>query len=123
MSKVDVSDLLSDPEFVDNVILINRTPRINGKGENTLVDQATNTIGSVQPISGRTMMKVPETMRAENLSSFWLRATIIAVAPGKYSSILVFKGFRFQVRHVYDWSVWGEGFTEGLCVAEVPAPL
>ena len=36
MSKIDVTELLTDPDFVDTIVLINRTPTVNTKGENVL---------------------------------------------------------------------------------------
>jgi hypothetical protein len=121
MSQIDVTELLSDPDFVDEVCLVTRVPFINSLGENTLKESNLKTVGCVQPASGRVIQRLPEALRVANMSSFWLKATIIASEPGKYSSILVFKGKRYQVQTVFDWSNWGEGYTEGTCVAEVPA--
>lgn len=121
MANLDVTELLSDPDFVDPVVLVNRVPFVNSLGENSLQESSLNTVGSVQPASGRTLQRLPEALRVANVSSFWLKATIIAAEPGKYSSILVFKGKRYQVQTVFDWSNYGEGYTEGTCVAELPA--
>lgn len=121
MGLVDVTELLTDPDFVDPVTLIDRQPFINSLGENTLRETSLDTVGSVQPASGKAIQRIPEALRVANMSSFWVKATIIASAPGKYSSILVFKGRRFQVQTVFDWSNFGQGYTEGICVAEVPA--
>lgn len=121
MAQISVTELMTDPDFVDQMQLVTRTPIVNARGENQLQESAINSIGSIQPISGRVVQKMPESFKVENVQSFWFKGKIIASAPGKYSSILVFKGFRYQVRLVFDWSHFGEGYTEGLCVAEVPA--
>ena len=121
-AQIDVTDLLSDPDFVDEICLITRIPFINSRGENTLQESTLKTIGCVQPASGRTIQRIPEALRVANISSFWFKGEIIASEPGKYSSVLVFKGKRYQVQIVFDYSNWGEGFTEGTCVAEVPSP-
>lgn len=121
MAQIEVTEILCDPDFVDKIVLINRRPAINNLGENTLTELSINSIGCVQPISGRNILRIPEALRVANMSSFWFKGTITASAPGKYSSLLVFKGFRFEVQHVYDWSNYGPGYTEGVCVAEVPA--
>lgn len=118
MAEIDVSDILTDPDFTDPVTLIDRVSRPNDRGENTIFEVKHETIGSVQPASGRALIRVPEDMRVENMSSFWIKGIIVATAPGKYSSILVFQGRRYEVQHVFDWSNFGEGFTEGICVAE-----
>jgi hypothetical protein len=121
MAKIDVSELLHDPDFVDKMTVITRVPRLNSKGENKLTECADESVGSVQPASGRTVFKLPDEMRVANLSEFYFKGKIVATAPGKYSSIIVFKGQRYQVQNVFDWSNWGAGWCEGTCVAEVPA--
>ncbi len=119
---LDTTELLTDPDFVDRLQLVTRTPAINSFGENILSELTQDSEGSVQPASGKVIQRLPEALRVMNLSSFWFKGTIITSAPGKYSSLIVFKGMRYQVQHVFDWSNWGAGWCEGVCVAEVPAP-
>lgn len=121
MAQINVTELLSDPDFVDNIQLIDRKPTINSLGENLLQEFLVDTVGSVQPASGRVINRLPEALRVANLSSFWFKGKIVASEPGKYSSVLVFKGTRYNVQTVMDWSNWGEGWSEGTCVAEIPA--
>ncbi len=121
MARIDVSEIVSDPDFVDSIELITRVPSVNSLGENVLTSTTLCSVGSVQPASGRAIFRLPEAMRVANVSSFWFKGKIIASEPGKYSSIIVFKGQRYQVQTVMDWSNWGAGWCEGTCVAEVPA--
>lgn len=121
MAQIDVTELLSDPDFVDSIQVITRVPRINSFGENSLLEMSITSIGSVQPASGKVIARLPDAMRVANVSSFWFKGVIIASAPGKYSSILIFNGMRYQVQTVLDYSNWGAGYTEGTCVAEIPA--
>jgi len=122
MALIDVSDLLVDPDFVDEITLVSRVPTVNSMGENSLAETSLVSVGSVQPASGRTIQKLPDAMRVANVSSFWFKGTIVASAPGQYSSVLIFNGQRYQVQTVDNWSNFGEGFCEGTCVAEIPAP-
>lgn len=121
MAQVDVTELLSDPDFIDPMQVVTRVPSVNSFGENILTDSVLNTVGSVQPADGHALSRIPEALRSSDLKSFWFKGVIIATAPGKYSSILTFRGARFQVKNVFDWTNFGQGWTEGLCVAEVPA--
>jgi hypothetical protein len=121
MAQLNIDELLSDPDLVDVVTQIARVPRVNSLGENTLIETPIQTVGSVQPASGRAIMRLPEAFRVANVYSFWIKGTIVATAPGKYSDILIFNGLRFQVQTVMDWSNFGEGYCEGTCVAEVPS--
>lgn len=122
MAQVNVSELLSDPDFTDAIVVISRQPQVDSFGQNRIVEVSFNTIGSVQPASGHAVQRLPEALRVANVSTFWFKGTIVASAPGQYSSVLTFKGQRYQVQTVLDWSNWGAGWTEGTCVAEVPAP-
>lgn len=122
MAQVDVSDLLHDPDFVDKIQLISRRPTVNSLGEMKLTECCVNSIGSVQPASGKTLQRLPEALRLGNISSFWFQGEIVTSEPGKYTDILVFKGKRYQVQTVQDWTNWGAGWSEGTCIAEVIAP-
>lgn len=121
MAQLDVSELFTDPEFVDEMYLVTRVAAVNSLGENFLNQSSCKTVGSVQPTDGPTMNRVPDALRNENLSSFWIQAPLADTSGCKYPSIIIFKGKRFQVKHVFDWTNWGAGFSEGLCVAENPS--
>ncbi len=122
MPQLDVTELMTDPDFVDEMIQVSRQSRVDAYGVNHLTECKNETVGSVQPADGKLIERLPEAERVHNLMSFWMQGTIVASAPGKYTDILIFQGQRFQVKTVFDWSTWGAGWCEGLCVAEVPAP-
>lgn len=121
MSRIDVTDLLSDPDFVDDITQIKRVPSVNLQGRSKIGEVKIQTVGCVQPASGKTIFRLPEEFRVANVNEFFIKGTITATEKGKYSDILVFKGKRYEVQVVFDWSNWGEGYCEGTCVAEVPA--
>ncbi len=122
MANIDVTELMSDPDFVDDMKVVTRVPRVNNLGENTFQEQTFSTFGSVQPADAKTVDKLPDELRVEDLSSFWFKGEIIASKPARYSTVLIFKGQRYQVKKVSDWSNFGRGYTQGVCVAEAPAP-
>ena len=121
MANIEVTELLVDPDFVDPMTVVTRFPVVNGLGETSLREETQNSFGCVEPISGKDVEKIPEALRTSDVRTFWFRGTIEASAPGKYSSIIVFAGKRFQVKAVSDWANFGAGYTSGFCVAEVPS--
>ena len=121
MAQLDVSELLLDPDFVDQITIINRNTSVNSFGENLVNERATESFGSVQPATGKVLNRLPEAMRLADISSFWLKSPIPISGGGQYPTILVFRCKRYQVQVVYDWSNFGEGYSEGICVAEKPA--
>jgi hypothetical protein len=121
MAQIDVDVLIGDPDFADEVTQIKRTPTVNFRGENLITEEKICTYGGIQPASGKVLQRLPESLRLADVKSFWIRGTITATAPGKYTDILESKGKRYQVQTVMDWSNFGEGFAEGTCVAELPS--
>lgn len=122
MARIDVTELLGDPDFVGPIQQISRQYRVDSFGKSVLTECVVNTVGSVQPITGRELQKIPELMRVANMMTFFLKGVITVSEFGKYSDILVFAGKRFQILTTNDWSAWGTGWAEGACIAEVPAP-
>lgn len=118
MANIDVTELLTDPDFVDPISIVSRVPFVNNLGENTISETTVLSVGSVQPASGSVLQRVPEALRVANLRTFWVKGNIEFSEAGKYPVILVFKGKRFQVQLVFDWTNFGQGWCEGTCVAE-----
>lgn len=121
MANIDITDLLVDPDFVDQLSLITRKPSVNSYGENYLEETTLDSVGSIQPADYKTLMRLPEALQKEDVSSFWFKGEIIATADCRYPSLLVFRGKRYQVRQIADWTNWGQGWCEGICVAEKPS--
>lgn len=119
MADIDVSDLLLDPDFVNDLQLIHRTATISSAGKNVITEQAAIlTVGSVQPASQKDIMRMPEAMRLKDVRGFWIKAEILADGSSQYPDIIVFAGKRFQVMAIEPWNNYGEGWNKGLCVAE-----
>lgn len=119
MANVDVTQNLLDPDFVDEIKLITQSARVNSRGESLVSpEKVTISVGSVQPADSETIQRLPDDLRIEDVRSFFYRGEIIASEPGRYSSVLEFRGKRYLVRMVVDWGNYGPGWTEGICVGE-----
>lgn len=121
MALIDVTANLHDFDFIDPISLITRVPTVNSFGENVIVETTTPTFGSVQAASGKEIQRLPEALQLADVSSFWIQGVIQGSSTGIYPSILVFRGKRYQVKHIDDWSNFGLGYTKGIAVIEVPA--
>jgi hypothetical protein len=120
MGQIDVTDLLTDSDFVDDLVLIHRVDTVGENGRLTLTERNVPTIGSIQPASGKTLQRLPEAFRVESVSSFWLRGEIVSDGSCKYPDIICYRGQRYAVQTVMDWTNWGAGWCEGTCVREKP---
>lgn len=121
MAQIDVSDLLSDPDFIDPVQVIRRVATVNSRGENVIVETTIDTFASVQPASSKVIQRLPEALRMADVRSFYLRLEIVQDSSTAYPDVMVFKGKRFQIQTAAPWGNWGSGWNEGVCVAESPS--
>ena len=120
MANIDVSELMTDPDFVDPVTVVARTFVVDTLGQNQLTESCEPSYGSVQPASGKTMQRLPDALRVANVMSFWVNNDIRAKHSKEYPVVLVFEGTRFAVQTIFPWTNWGQGYCEGTCVAEAP---
>lgn len=121
MGQIDVSEILLDPDFVEPLTLVHRKSYTNELGQNVITETPLETNGSVQPASGRTLQRLPEALRVANVSSFWIQSEIVADGRyGEYPDVIDFKGVRYTVQVIFDWTNWGAGWCEGTCVQEKP---
>lgn len=121
MALIDVTDLLIDPDFVDPMAIIHRKPVIDEYGQNQLFETCVNTIGSIQPSSGKTLSRLPDALRILNVNTFWVKGIIVSDGTCQYPDILVFKGQRYAVQLLLDWTSYGPGWTEGVAIRERPS--
>ena len=121
MGQVDVSELLADPDFMDPIIIVRRQAVVNILGNNVLEEQGFPSYGCVQSVSGKTLQRLPEALRVVNVMSFWVKGKIVSDGRCQYPDIIVYKGSRYAVQVIFDWTNWGEGFCEGTCVRQVPS--
>jgi hypothetical protein len=121
MGKIDVTELLVDPDMVDSVMLIHRQPFVDEFGENKLKEIGVPTFGSVQPASGKTLQRLPELYRVADVMEFWIKGKIVSDGKCQYPDIIFYHGKRYAVQLIMDWMNWGDGFCDGTCVRERPA--
>lgn len=121
MAQIDVSELMVDPDFIDKITLIHQSSSVNSHGENVIGETSVYTVGSVQPANEKAIKRLPDALQVSDMSSFWVKGVIIATEPGKYTDVLVFRGKRYQIVSIQNWSNFGAGFSEGICVEEQPS--
>jgi hypothetical protein len=122
MGQIDITDLLCDPDFVDPVGIVHRRARVNDLGNNEVcAAECISTIGSVQPASGKTLMRLPEEFRVVGVFSFWVKGKIVSDGKCQYPDLLQFHGQDYEVQVIFDWTNWGAGWCEGTCVRKKAA--
>ena len=120
MALIDVTELLHDADFMDEIQIVSRGTAVNSLGENIVNESCRSAYGCVQPATGKALQRLPEALRIADVSSFWIQGNITISGNGKYPDILIWNEKRYQVQFVFDWHNWGPGLTEGTCIAESP---
>lgn len=119
MAFLDVSDLMTDPDFTDVVALITRASSINQYGENVMIETTKNIIAVVQTGGKELLEFVPEGARLQDFISVHYKGELSAERPGGYSDIIVYNSKRYQVQTVVEnYMNYGHGYCHAICQLE-----
>ena len=119
MALIDVSELLTDPDFTNTVTLIRRSSTVDTYGENTMAETSSSITAVVQGANTESLERVPEGARLSDLIDVYYKGQLTAESPGGYADIIVWQGRRYQVFEVVeDFMNYGAGFTKAVCKLE-----
>lgn len=119
MAQIDVSDLLLDADFAEDITLIRRASAVNAYGENVLAESSQTITAVVQSGDKEMLARLPDSARLSSYITVYYRGILTAETPGGYADIIVYSGKRYIVHTVDEsYSNWGAGFTSALCVLE-----
>lgn len=118
MAQLDVSEVLTDPMFLDPFIIIRRTSTVTDFGRNDITEEQINAIGSVQAADGDTLAMLPEAARLSDVRNIFTRTVLIADVAGGYPDLILWKGNRYQTLKVTPWGNYGSGWYKCTCVDE-----
>lgn len=120
MGTLDVTALLTDPDFVSPCTLIHRAMTVNTSGETVLAETSAPIVAVVQTqIPAQMLERVPTDVRLSDVIVVTYKGRLSAETPGGYSDVIVWNGRRYQVREIPEnFMNYGAGFTSALCTAE-----
>ncbi len=110
MALIDVSELMVDPDFVNQFSIIHRTANVNDSGENVITENTVSAIGSIQAGNGDTLKRLPEAARKEKAITAYTKTELRADNCGGYSDIIVWQNQRYQVLIITPWGNYGAGW-------------
>lgn len=79
----------------------NPTSYTDGRADARTVASTTTARGSIQPISGADLRRLPEASRYGDVKSIWVSAQVLK------GDELEIDGARYQVEHIADWDAAG----------------
>ena len=120
MADLDVSDLISDPDFCDEVQLIRRSAGVDAKGRNGLVESSPVTVYMVvQGLKAIDFQRYPDMAALFGVKAFWFAGVLLEETSAQYSDIVVYNGLRYQIHKVdEDFRNYGEGFMKAFGALE-----
>ena len=119
MALIDVSELLTDPDFTNQVTLVRRLSTVNTYGENVMTESVSTITVVVQSLGKESLRRVPEGARLSGMIDVYYKGALYAEQPGGYADIIVWGGNRYQVFELAeDFMNYGSGFTKAICKLE-----
>lgn len=125
MPDIDLTDLLSDPDFAESLTIMRRRQIIDpvtgiSSAQSNLV--LPRPIGVVIPQADLPIQRGPDQQALPRLlqvhTKFRLRSAAIADGRTYLPDFIVWNGDNFYVNRVYDYSHFGRGFIQADCSAQ-----
>lgn len=118
MAAIDVSELMDDPDFGDNIVLYRRFQTVDTHGETVITPTTVNLIAIVQAGNGETLKRNPEYAVMEDWITIYAIYHFKADGEGYYPDKITWNARNYLVKTVTDYSNWGAGYTRADCLIE-----
>lgn len=116
---IDVSELMADPDFVQEIPILRRTEVLT-KGRASHPETPDTIYGSVQPAtSGELSVKLPEGTQLSDTIFVYTASDLRALKDGGYGDIVVDEGKRYQVFAI-DEAFRRFGYNRAVAISESP---
>lgn len=125
MPLLDVSDIVTDPDFSDRFTVVRRAETVDGSGRPSIAEQLFPAVGVV------TMSSPNDLDRREDYQNFTRSITVVTrfavqgVVAGYQPDLIEWRGTRHLVKHVAPYPQFGRGFYQVECSSmnNVDAPV
>ena len=112
MPDTDVTELLSDPDFVEplNVSQAAETVGTNGRVTITLTPVSPVPYAVIQPEKGQHFVRTPDMQYLPRSIKIWTTYPLTGPAPGRQPDRIVWAGDTFVPTMVRNWMHFGQGY-------------
>lgn len=120
MADLDVSELMSDPDFCDLVKLVRRTASADDKGRNAVVEALpVDVLMVVQGLKAIDFQRFPDLVNLNGVKAFWYNGILLDENEAEYSDIVIYNGVRYQIHLIdEDFRNYGNGFMKAFGALE-----
>lgn len=114
MARLNVSDVLKDPDFSSDIFVKRSKNKINNLGRVEQKQQSIKIPATIYPTQGATLQRLPEGERTEGLQSAFCLTRLIVNFDDMTADIVIINGREYTVIKQMDWD-FGESYTELVC--------
>jgi hypothetical protein len=120
MALIDVSFLLKDPDFCDNIQIINRDSSVNQYGEHVLTESAPiDAVAVIQPAPSEALARLPDGTKLKDAIVIYYAGILTVEGENGYSDIIITRGNRYTLhKEPEDFLNYGGGFVVAYGVLE-----
>jgi len=115
MPLLDVSELLGDPMFADDITVIRSTRSVSTGGRTVDTPSSYNTYGNVQPASEAQLQQLPDLERVGSYISVVTPFPLYCLTDTTAPDQVKWNHGTYRVAVVRDYTTYGSGFVEALC--------
>ena len=120
MAKLEVPNIILDPDFCDDATLIRRASTVNEYGEQVLSETEHAIKLVVQKVLPETLSKLPEAARLSQLITVYYKGELQVEGQGEYADVIVIDGYRYEAISIDDgFSSLPQGYTAATCALQV----
>lgn len=116
MPLLDVTEVLLDPDFCEELVVKRRTQVVDNRGIASYLEQILNPIGVVTQGNPASVQRAADyTVAKGNILVHAYAFVFQEPMEDGACDIVLWNGNNYMVRKSYDWSTYGVGFTAAEC--------
>jgi len=115
MGTIDVTDVILDPDFMDSVVYERNTVTIGNNGLATQTTATGSFLGVVTSNKGDILERLADSERIKGSITIHSRFVLNDGSTGTTADIVQWRGRRYTVSNVNDYSHFGRGFVCATC--------
>jgi hypothetical protein len=108
MPTLDMSDMMSDPDFAQEFTYLRRYENVDLKGRSQWFSKPNPGIGIIQPLTGQTLRQMPSLAAIDGVIEIWTALTLQTLTKDTKPDIICFGGNHYLVTAIPgDWQYIG----------------
>jgi galactose-6-phosphate isomerase len=112
---LDVSDVLTDPDFFDQLVCTRKAETVTGQGLSQITPTVVNFYGVVTSDRGELLERLAAGERAVGSILVVTKTPLVDAGSGQTADVVTWNGRDYTVQKINPYSRYGVGFIEAYC--------